>query len=600
MTHAAALADQALSGAYAQRAARLPAWKVDREYKGDNNARLAAGVSIWARSGPVVHRFALRVTEAQAAHGYSAQDLGTLAKLAFTRSNGTARDPATTVSAAAMVIEALVRRNVLQHNSPDLIAKEAHLAAHSAGCSDHMLLLKTAVSALTDQEAALGASPSKIGEAAKNLALALAVAPPTGMNSSSKELISFRSAMYVAARAAARSTIRQQLTEQHGLPIFAREAVVQALLAARATGHPLGSQDMAELVGKTVVDISLKQGESSLPEILQMSLLALQPSALDLRAAAFAAALAVATEKVHQGVHPPLIRKEAQAVLEALPADVIGPVKSSLASEATIEAVAQHGPVDQLQHLGSLLREAAEWDPVTKPLPGAVASMAFPAAVHVAKRLAPLGMPGRSVEKTRAVVESLGLPKAEARRISLRAVAQVEAEVGSTWPDGCRQAGEMARKVVMAGIAPEKMGQDDLESGHAFLSLALPAALKAAVKAGPSDPEQMATCARSAAQGAMGTDAKTALQGEWITEAADLVAAEAAKTAVMEGQLPFQVTARAEKASAALRASSPESHHSDGMAAAKAILHHGLEVSADHSETARLVRPALGKIFGDW
>jgi len=84
---------------------------------------------------------------------------------------------------------------VLQHNSPDLIAKEAHLAAHSAGCSDHMLLLKTAVSALTDQEAALGASPSKIGEAAKNLALALAVAPPTGMNSSSKELISFRSAM---------------------------------------------------------------------------------------------------------------------------------------------------------------------------------------------------------------------------------------------------------------------------------------------------------------------------------------------------------------------------------------------------------------------
>ena len=55
---------------------------------------------------------------------------------------------------------------------------------------------------------------------------------------------------YVAARAAARSTIRQQLTEQHGLPIFAREAVVQALLAARATGHPLGSQDMAELVGK--------------------------------------------------------------------------------------------------------------------------------------------------------------------------------------------------------------------------------------------------------------------------------------------------------------------------------------------------------------
>ena len=50
--------------------------------------------------------------------------------------------------------------------------------------------------------------------------------------------------------------------------------------------------------------------------------------------------------------------------------------------------------------------------------------------------------------------------QAEARRISLRAVAQVEAELGAAWPDGCRQAGEMARKVVMAGIAPEKMGQD--------------------------------------------------------------------------------------------------------------------------------------------
>ena len=41
-------------------------------------------------------------------------------------------------------------------------------------------------------------------------------------------------------------------------------------------------------------------------------------------------------------------------MLEALPADVIGPVKSSLASEATIEAVAQHGPVDQLPLDGAL------------------------------------------------------------------------------------------------------------------------------------------------------------------------------------------------------------------------------------------------------
>ena len=40
--------------------------------------------------------------------------------------------------------------------------------------------------------------------------------------------------------------------------------------------------------------------------------------------------------------------------------------------------------------------------------------MAFRVAVHVAQRLAGLallGQPGRCVEQTRAVVESLGLPK---------------------------------------------------------------------------------------------------------------------------------------------------------------------------------------------
>ena len=38
---------------------------------------------------------------------------------------------------------------------------------------------------------------------------------------------------------------------------------------------------------------------------------------------------------------------------------------------------------------------------------------------------------------------------------------------------------------------PNHLIAEDLESGHAFLSLALPAALKAAIKAGPEDAEQM-------------------------------------------------------------------------------------------------------------
>ena len=45
---------------------------------GDISARKAAGVSMWARSRAVVHRFVLRVTEAQAAQGESAQELGAL------------------------------------------------------------------------------------------------------------------------------------------------------------------------------------------------------------------------------------------------------------------------------------------------------------------------------------------------------------------------------------------------------------------------------------------------------------------------------------------------------------------------------------------
>lgn len=156
--------------------------------------------------------------------------------------------------------QAVVKRNVVQHNSPDLIAKEVQLAAAGLGFSDHQLLIQTAVEAATQQEAASGASPQKIGEVGKNLALAMAVSPPSGLNSSNKELVSLRSALFWAAKAAAKSTLIQQMKENHGPPSAAQEAVVQALQAVQATGHHLGSQQMAELVGQTVTSISLKQG----------------------------------------------------------------------------------------------------------------------------------------------------------------------------------------------------------------------------------------------------------------------------------------------------------------------------------------------------
>ena len=156
--------------------------------------------------------------------------------------------------------QAVVKRNVVQHNSPDLIAKEVQLAAAGLGFSDHQLLIQTAVKAATQQEAASGASPQKIGEVGKNLALAMAVSPPSGLNSSNKELVSLRSALFWAAKAAAKSTLIQQMKERHGPPSAAQEAVVQALQAVQATGHHLGSRQMAELVGQTVTSISLKQG----------------------------------------------------------------------------------------------------------------------------------------------------------------------------------------------------------------------------------------------------------------------------------------------------------------------------------------------------
>ena len=60
-------------------------------------------------------------------------------------------------------------------------------------------------------------------------------------------------------------------------------------------------------------------------------------------------------------------------MLQALPQDVVGPVKAHLAFEAALKAVANRNNRNPWngKDLGSLFRKAAVWDPETRPLPGA-------------------------------------------------------------------------------------------------------------------------------------------------------------------------------------------------------------------------------------
>lgn len=57
----------------------------------------------------------------------------------------------------------------------------------------------------------MGSTASALGSSAKNLALALAMAPPQGMKGSEAQLLSLRSALFEAAQAAARAAILQHL-----------------------------------------------------------------------------------------------------------------------------------------------------------------------------------------------------------------------------------------------------------------------------------------------------------------------------------------------------------------------------------------------------
>eukprot|EP00913_Durusdinium_trenchii_P035461 g33186.t1 len=284
----------------------------------------------------------------------------------------------------------------------------------------------------------------------------------------------------------------------------------------------------------------------TLPQILKTAIDALNPSPEETRAAAAAAA------------------KE-----------------EHLAFDAAIHAVAQTA---QPNTMGPLLRKTAKWDPLQRGSEATVPLLARLAATQVAQHLARRHTPPQLVTAAaRGAAEALGLPSPAAAHVATRQAAAAAARAAGQ----CRAAGEAAREAVRAALpgTEEEQGRQG-----ALVSVALPEAVKAIMK-GASEMGDLARCARAAAEGAIGKGAQTALQGQ-IEEAADLVAFQAAKAAVTEGLLPFQVTERAEKAAAALRLSSPGGHESDGLVAARAILEHGLWVSAEHENTARLARVA--------
>ena len=189
-----------------------------------------------------------------------------------------------------------------------------------------------------------------------------------------------------------------------------------------------------------------------------------------------------------------------------------------LSSLAAVHAIARHSPVGQV---ASLLRRASELDAHhPRPTPALARLAADTAATQ---RLPPQLLS----EACRQAAEVVGLAPRSARRVAVRAAARAAAHRGSS----CRGMGRNAHEAVAA----------EAHGGHAFLELALPAALAAAVR-------QNASCVREAAAGALHT-AAPAWQAH-MDQAADLLAAQAAEKAVQEGLLPFQVTERAQAAAA--------------------------------------------------
>ena len=161
-----------------------------------------------------------------------------------------------------------------------------------------------------------------------------------------------------------------------------------------------------------------------------------------------------------------------------------------VAFDAAIHAVAA---VASPEDMGPMLRKAAKWDPLRRGTETTVPLLARLAATEVANHMARTAAPQHVTAAARSAAEALGLPPAAAGRLATRqAAASVARAAGH-----CRAAGEAAREAVMAGLPGGATG------GEAFLSTALPEAVQAAIR-GPQAPDGLVTCAREAAEGAVG------------------------------------------------------------------------------------------------
>ncbi|CAJ1393530.1 unnamed protein product [Effrenium voratum] len=546
-------------------------------------AAAAAGASASLARGIASQQACRAVAEAEAS-SKSPEEVGQAAKAAAESASSGALD-----LALREAVRAVVGHNAAQHNSVSLMAEEAQLAAGAVGLRSSASVCEHAVGALADHKASTGSGAKEVGEAAKHLALALAIAPPTSMSGASQNKLSLQTAVNAAAKAAARAVIKSSMAQRYGTPELMKLMVRQAQQAAQGTGAPLDGTALAAVLGRAVAAEGLRRGETmtSTGQMLQAAVQELgahrAPGDVEELRAAAGAAAADEVALSSAGLPPAVLRERCRTVLKGLVPPDLSSILASRSAVAAVAVAAQPGSV-------GLARQAMAWQ-LQKARPAA----AKVAAQKVADALAGSLSPALLSEAARHAAFQLGLSGRSAARLGMAAAARSAAQRRAEQGASPAEIGAAAREAVLAGLEGDRIGLDlDGRAAHALLSTAVPAAVKASLAnaGGAAGPAGLAERARGAAEGAIGKDVNPAFWGDVTSEAADLVATEAAKAAVLQGQLPFQATSQAKKAAAAIRSSSPITAIHDGMAAARAILQHGLSVSADVRDTAQLARVA--------
>ncbi|CAJ1329217.1 unnamed protein product, partial [Effrenium voratum] len=219
-------------------------------------AAAAAGASASLARGIASQQACRAVAEAEAS-SKSPEEVGKAAKAAAESASSGALD-----LALREAVRAVVGHNAAQHNSVSLMAEEAQLAAGAVGLRSSASVCEHAVGALADHKASTGSGAKEVGEAAKHLALALAIAPPTSMSGASQNKLSLQTAVNAAAKAAARAVIKSSMAQRYGTPELMKLMVRQAQHAAQGTGAPLDGTALAAVLGRAVAAEGLRRGET--------------------------------------------------------------------------------------------------------------------------------------------------------------------------------------------------------------------------------------------------------------------------------------------------------------------------------------------------